>query len=147
MCRLRFYRNSVKASHTRWARGFSLVEIMVVVTLMALIIGVGTVYFSGVLAEGKVKTARNQAYEIAKAAELYKLQFGNYPASADGLRALVNPPRGEPFMEKLPLDPWKNEFNYANPGTHNPRGIDVWSNGPDGGKGTAEVEIGNWPEE
>lgn len=128
-------------------RGFSLIEIMVVVTLMAILVGVGTVYFMGQLEEGKVSAARAQAYEIAKTLDLYKMRMGTYPSLSEGLQALVNPPRGQGFYDKLPLDPWQREFNYAVPGTHNPRGVDVWSNGPDG-TGGPKNEIGNWqPEE
>lgn len=124
-------------------RGFSLIEIMVVVTLMAILIGVGTVYFMGQLEEGKIKTAQALSYEIAKAVELYKLRMGSYPTQSEGLEVLVNPPRGKSFYDKLPLDPWNREFNYAIPGTHNPKSFDVWSNGPDG-TGGPENEIGNW---
>lgn len=123
-------------------RGFSLVELMVVVTLMAILVGVGTVIVMGRLEEGKISTARTQAYEIAKALELYKLQIGDYPSVAEGLQVLANPPRGKPFLPEVPLDPWGREYNYAIPGTHNPRGFDVWSKGPKGEEG--EEDIGNW---
>lgn len=127
------------------ARGFSLIEIMVVVTLMAILVGVGTVFFMGRLEAGKISTARYQAYEIAKALDLYKLQTGSYPTASEGLEVLVTPTRGQPIMEKIPADPWGHEYNYAIPGTHNPKGFDVWSNGS-GAEGS-ESEIGNWREE
>lgn len=124
-------------------RGFSLIEIMVVVSLMAILVTLGTVYFMGRLEEGKIKTARTQAYEIAKALDLYKLQTGSYPSTAEGLDALTNPPRGgQPVMNEIPLDPWGNPFNYANPGTRNTKGVDVWSDGPGGEE--SEEPIGNW---
>lgn len=126
-------------------RGFSLIEIMVVITLIAIIAGLGTVYFMGRLEEGKMTTARTQAYELAKALDLYKLQTGSYPTSSEGLDVLVNPTRGQPIMEKLPLDPWNHPYNYAIPGTHNAKGFDVWSDGPNGQGG--EESIGNWAEE
>ena len=125
------------------ARGFSLIEIMVVVTLMAVLIGIGTVVVMDRLEEGKISTARTQAYEIAKAVDLYKLQTGNYPTLSEGLQVLANPPRGKPLMLEVPKDPWGREYNYALPGTHNPKSFDVWSNGPSG-DGDAESEIGNW---
>lgn len=127
----------------RAARGFSLIEIMVVVTLMAILVGVGTVFFMGRLEEGKIQTARTQAYEIAKALDLYKLQTGSYPSTSEGLEALTSPPRGgQPVMKEIPVDPWGNPFNYENPGTRNTKGIDVWSNGAGGEEG--EEAIGNW---
>ncbi len=131
-----------KAIKKAW-RGFSLIELMVVVTLMAVLVGIGTVYVMGRLAEGKISTARTQAFEIAKALDLYKLQTGAYPSTSEGLEVLVNPARGEPLMERLPQDPWQRPYNYANPGTHNPRSVDVWSDGPDGAEG-ADSAIGNW---
>jgi general secretion pathway protein G len=125
-----------------FARGFSLIEIMVVVTLVAIFIGFGTVYFMGQLQQGRETATRQQAYEIAKALDLYKLQTGNYPTTAEGLGVLTNPARGNPTMERIPLDPWGREYNYAIPGTHNPNGFDVWSDGPDGEGG--DSAIGNW---
>lgn len=131
-----------KAIKNAW-RGFSLIELMVVVTLMAVLVGIGTVYVMGRLAEGKISTARTQAFEIAKALDLYRLQTGSYPATTEGLDPLANPPRGEPLMEKVPLDPWGRPYNYENPGKQNPRSVDVWSDGPDGAQG-ADSAIGNW---
>lgn len=128
-----------------YMRGFSMIEMMVVVTLMAILAGVGTVLFMGRLEEGKKTTARTQALEIAKALDLYKLQTGAYPTTSEGLHVLANPTHGQPIMEKLPLDPWKREFNYAIPGVHNPKSFDVWSDGPNGEGG--ETAIGNWSEE
>ena len=128
----------------QFSRGFSLIEIMVVVTLMAILVGVGTVFFMGRLEDGKIETARTQAYEIAKALDLYKLQMGDYPTASEGLGALVNPPHGQPFMKEMPKDSWGHEYNYANPGVHNPRGVDVWSNGPSSGTEDGRQEIGNW---
>ncbi len=123
-------------------RGFSLIEIMVVVTLVAIFVGLGTVYFMGQLDKGKLDAARQQAIEIAKALDLYKLQNGSYPTSAQGLDVLVDPQRGPAIMNDLPKDPWGRDFNYAIPGTHNPRSFDVWSDGPNGDGG--ENAIGNW---
>jgi general secretion pathway protein G len=130
----------------RMMRGFTLIEIMVVVTLMAILMGLGATYLMKQLDRGKVGAARTQCYEIAKALDLYKLQVGNYPSASEGLEALVSPPRGKPIMDDLPLDPWGNAYNYAIPGTKNPKSFDVWSSGP-GGSEEDEPTIGNWPEE
>jgi general secretion pathway protein G len=97
------------------------------------------------LETGKISTARTQAYEIAKAIDLYKLQTGNYPTMSEGLQVLANPPKGKPLMSEVPKDPWGGEYNYAIPGTHNPRNFDVWTVIP-GADQTAESEIGNWRE-
>lgn len=126
-------------------RGFSLVEIMVVVTLVAIFVGLGTVYFMGQLDKGKIDAARQQSYEIAKALDLYKLQTGAYPSSSEGLDVLVNPARGQAIMTEIPKDPWGRDYNFANPGTHNQKGFDVWSDGPSGDGG--ENAVGNWRDE
>lgn len=136
--------NRKKIMSLRYAlRGFSLIEIMVVVTLMAILVGIGTVLVMGRLETGKISTARTQAYEIAKAVDLYKLQTGNYPTMSEGLQVLAQPPKGKPLMLEIPLDPWGREYNYAIPGTHNPKSFDVWSNGAEGEEGP-DAEIGNW---
>ncbi len=129
----------------RAVHGFSLIEIMVVVTLMAIFIGLGTVYFTGVLKEGKINAARTQVHELTKATDLYNLKTGGYPSTAEGLEILVHPHKGEPVMEEIPKDPWGRDYNYAIPGTHNPKGFDIWSDGPDGEGG--EASIGNWKSE
>lgn len=139
------YARSSTAMKNAW-RGFSLIELMVVVTLMAILVGIGTVYVMGRLAEGKITTARTQAYEIAKALDLYKLQTGSYPSASEGLEVLAKPARGEPLMEKVPNDPWGRPYNYAIPGTHNPKSFDVWSDGPEGAE-AGESDIGNWQPE
>lgn len=126
-------------------RGFSLVEIMVVVTLVAIFVGLGTVYFMGQLEKGKIDAARQQSFEIAKALDLYKLQTGNYPTASEGLDVLVNPTRGQAIMNEIPKDPWGRDYNYAIPGTHNTKHFDVWSDGPTGEGG--ESAVGNWREE
>jgi general secretion pathway protein G len=123
-------------------RGFSLIEIMVVVTLMGILMTIATVYFMGRLEEGRIQTARTQVHEISNALDLYKLSHGSYPTSAEGLDILIHPTRGQPMMQKLPLDPWNRSYNYEIPGSHNPKGFDVWSEGPNGEGG--EEAIGNW---
>lgn len=127
---------------TAQARGFSLIEIMIVLTLIALIvsaIGVGVLRQFGT---GQESTARSQAYEIAKNFDLYRLEFGKYPTQSEGFQALLNPPRGEPLLDRMPVDPWGNEFVYRYPGVKNRNKPDVYSKGKDPDKGQ---EIGNWP--
>jgi general secretion pathway protein G len=126
-------------------KGFSLVEIMVVILLVGLLAGAATVYFMGQLAQGRIDAARSQSYEIAKSVNLYKLRFGSFPDASEGLQALVNPKKGEPLMERLPKDPWGEEYIYTIPGVKNPASFDVRSKGPD--KVESDDDIGNWPEE
>lgn len=81
----------------------------------------------------------------------YQKQTGSFPATADGVWALIeSPPRIKgwtgPYLTKpaMPIDPWGQVYQYAFPGSHNgPGKFDIWSNGPDGLSGTAD-DIGNW---
>ena len=124
----------------------TLIEIMVVVAILGLLATAITMGVMGQLDDAKVQTARLKANEIAKAMDLYKIRNNGYPSTGEGINALVNPPKGQALFDELPVDPWDNPYNYANPGTHNSRRFDVWSNGPDGETGTAD-DVGNWKEE
>mgnify|MGYP001425423900 FL=1 len=128
------------------ARGMSLLEIMVVITLIGLVTAAVGVAVMNQLEKGQMDTARNQAYEIGKSIELYKLQNAGYPSTAQGLEALVSPPKGKPIMERVPQDPWGNDYIYVVPGAKNTIKFDVRSKGPDGVEGS-EDDVGNWAEE
>lgn len=80
----------------------------------------------------------------------YRIATGSYPTTAEGLQALVTPPSGKAdkfprggLIDKIPLDPWGEPYQYAYPGTRNKDSYDLWSKGPDKQSGTAD-DIGNW---
>lgn len=127
-------------------RGFSLLEIMVVITLIGLVTAAIGVAVMNQLEKGQMDTARSQAYEIAKSVELYKLQSGTFPTTGQGLTVLASPPKGKPLMDKVPKDPWGADYIYVIPGQKNASKFDVRSKGPDGQEGT-EDDVGNWPDE
>lgn len=127
-------------------RGMSLLEIMVVITLIGLVTAAIGVAVMGQLGEGQKKTATNQAYEIGKSLELYKLNNGRYPTTAEGLQVLVTPPKGKPIMDALPKDPWGADYIYTIPGQKNASKYDIRSKGQDGQEGT-EDDAGNWAAE
>jgi general secretion pathway protein G len=135
------------ATVTRAARrrGMSLLEIMVVITLIGLVTAAIGVAVIGQLGEGQAKAARNQAYQIAESIKIYKLNNGSYPTTGQGLSVLVTPPKGKPIMETMPKDPWGADYIYVIPGQKNPASFDVRSKGNDGQEGT-EDDVGNWPE-
>jgi general secretion pathway protein G len=127
-------------------RGFSLIEIMIVLTLIALIMaGIG-VAVMGQLEKGEISVVKSQAFELAKQLDLYRMETGKYPSASEGWQALVNPPKGEPLIEKVPVDRWGNEYLYINPGEKNRNKPDVRSKGPDGIENT-EDDIGNWSDD
>lgn len=127
-------------------KGMSLLEVMVVLVLIGLVASMVSVAVMNQLTKGEMDTARNQAFEIAKSVELYKLQAGSYPSTAQGLDVLANPPRGKPLMERVPRDPWGEDYIFLIPGQKNPSKFDVKSKGPDRQEGS-EDDIGNWPDD
>ena len=127
-------------------RGMSLLEIMVVITLIGLVAAAVSVAVMNQLEKGEMDTARNQAFEIGKSVELYKLQQGSYPSTAQGLSVLASPPKGKPIMERIPKDPWGEEYIFVIPGQKNSGKFDIRSKGPDRQEGT-EDDVGNWPDE
>lgn len=137
--------NKTNKRKVRSLPGMSLLEIMVVITLIGLVAGVVTVTVMNQLEKGEMDTARNQAFNIASSLKIYKVQQGKYPTTAQGLNVLANPPKGKAVMERVPTDPWGNDYIYTNPGQKNPTSFDIRSKGPDGQEGT-EDDVGNWAE-
>lgn len=135
-----------KQQRRRRQRGMTLIEIMVVITLLGIIAAAVGVAAVGMLEQGKIDTARAQANEIAKSADMFRVTVGRYPSNAEGLEILTNPPKGKPVMERIPKDPWNNEYQFLIPGTHNASKFDIKSFGPDGQEGGGD-DLGNWPEE
>ncbi len=127
-------------------RGMSLLEIMVVITLIGLITAAIGVAVMNQLSKGQSDSARSQAYEIGKSLELYRLQNGRYPTTSEGIAVLAKPPKGKPIMDSVPQDPWGNEYIFTAPGTKNPAKFDIRSKGSDGVENT-EDDVGNWAAE
>lgn len=105
-------------------RGFTFLEIMVVVAILAILAGLIIPRFVGRAEEARKTKAVVQMRELMKALELYKLDNGRYPTTEQGLLALVEEPTSEPkpkkwrqYLDKIPLDPWKNSFVYLCPGS------------------------------
>lgn len=146
---MRFDSTEVKAGgrRRRRARGMTLIEIMVVITLLGLIAAAVGVAAMNMLENGQVDTARTQCMELAKAMDTYKVMFGRYPTNSEGINALVTPPGGgKPVIERVPKDPWGGDYTYTIPGVKNPSKFDVRSNGPDRTEGGGD-DVGNWQPE
>jgi general secretion pathway protein G len=115
----------------RKERGFTLVELMVVIVLIGLLAGTVTVAVWPVLFKGKAEAARSQLKSFAEALEFYRMQQHRYPDSLDAL-VQADPEHGYPTgylknTRELPLDPWDEEFLYQG----NVESFRVWSKGPD----------------
>ena len=122
----------------------TLIEILVVVTILGLIAGIVGITVANQLEEAKIDTANVQVKNIAEALELYKIKFNRYPNTAEGLVALTKPPEGKkPLMETVPKDPWDAEYIFVCPGQHNPSKFDLQSKGPDA-IADSEDDIKNW---
>ena len=129
------------------SRGFSLIELLVVLVILAMLGGIVGPRVMQHLGRAKSDAARLQIEDFAAALDIYYLESGHYPSSSEGLRALVEAPGGNaawqgPYLKKMkiPLDPWGNEYGYESPGKHGP--YDLYSLGADGAPG-GEFENGD----
>jgi general secretion pathway protein G len=141
--------------YTRQSRGFTLIELMVVIVILGVLAGLIVPRIMGRPDEAKQLKAKMQIESIETALKLYKLDNGSYPTTDQGLDALVNradtPPlpgkwRDGGYLEKgkVPSDPWGNTFVYLSPGVHGD--VDLVSYGADGvsgGEGKNQ-DINNW---
>ncbi len=143
------FRYSPKA---RRNRGFTLMEILVVLAILGLLAGLAISKLGNIHENAKIDATGLFVNNTIKVPLFsYKMNMGDYPSTQDGLQALVTPPSNKadrwrgPYVEgsKIPLDPWGETYHYAYPGTHNKDGYDIWSSGPDHQSGTAD-DIGNW---
>lgn len=120
-------------------RGFTLIEILVIVAILALLASLVGPQVMGVLGGQKSKTALVQIAEIEKALDVFKLEVGRYPTSSEGLQALVTRPGGVaiwngPYLRGgVPSDPWGKPYVYSNPGPNG--GVQIMSYGGDGAPG------------
>ena len=139
-----FFKAFFKANAKEASKGFSLLEIMVTITIMTMIMGAVGVGVMGYLDKSKIKQAKIDIGTISNALDLYKTEFGRYPDSDDGLSRLVE----EKILKekKVPLDPWGNEYVYIYPGSNNEDAFDLYSFGPDGKEGGND-DITNWEDE
>jgi general secretion pathway protein G len=125
---------------SRASSGFTLVEMLVVLTIIALILGIVGPRVLGYLGESRVKTARLQIESFSSALDLYYVDTGRYPSTSEGLNALVQRPSDVGFWNgpyvkggRVPPDPWGNAYVYRSPADTAP--YEIVSHGPDGDRG------------
>jgi len=138
-------------SARRSDRGFTLVEMLVVITIIALIMALVGPRVLNYLTDAKIKTAKIQIASFENALDLYYLDANRYPSTSEGLRALVERPGGTvvwtgPYLKgnTVPNDPWGKPYVYRSPGEHGP--YDIMSYGADGQQGGtgADGDITSW---
>lgn len=134
-------------------RGFTLIEIMVVVVIMGILAALVVPKLMGRTDDARIIAAKQDIATIMQALKLYKLDNQRYPTTDQGLQALITKPNGGPaangwkaggYLDKLPNDPWKNPYQYLSPGIKGE--VDVFSYGADnqsGGTGN-DADIGSW---
>lgn len=142
--------------HTRnnKQRGFTLIEIMVVLVILGVMAALVVPRVLGRTDDARKVAAKSDISSIMNALKLYNLDNLRYPTIQQGLQALANKPNIAPiptsykdggYLDKLPTDPWGNAYQYQNPGKHGE--IDVYSYGPDGETSAGEDGqgvIGSW---
>lgn len=134
----------------RKQRGFTLIEIMVVVVILGILAAFVVPNLMDKPVQAKITKAKSDITVIESALDLYRLDNNRYPSTDEGLDALMDKPADAPawkeggYIKKLPKDPWGNDYQYLNPGIHST--IDIFSYGGDGADGgdAVNADIGNW---
>lgn len=136
-----------KAKRVR--RGFTLIELMLVLVILGVLAGVVVPKLIGSAEKSKVTAAQSGVHVLNGVIQTFYMHCKRFPTSEEGLNALVTKPADAdgwagPYIEPNNLkDPWDQQYHYVYPGTHNPDGFDVYSSGPDKQDGTGD-DIGNW---
>jgi general secretion pathway protein G len=140
----------MKPISLRRHRGFTLLELLVVLVVLGLLAGIVAPKYFAQLGRSETKVAKAQIEGLGKALDLYRLEVGHYPSTEQGLQALVAAPPEEgkwtgPYLQKkLPQDPWGRSYVYRYPGENSE--YDLFSLGKDGQPGGdgENAEVTNW---
>lgn len=133
--------------------GFTLIEIMVVVVILGILAALVVPKVMSRPDEARVVAAKQDIAALMQALKMYRLDSKRYPTTEQGLQALTTKPAQTPvpdnwkaggYVERLPVDPWGNPYQYLNPGLHGE--IDVFSYGADGTAGGEgfDADVGSW---
>lgn len=141
-----FLRHSARAAR----RGFTLMEMLIVLSIIALLMGMVIFQVSDLTSGAKPEKVKSDLLTFKEMLASYELDNGSLPTTDQGIKALWEkpttepvPPRWHSLLEGQVLDPWNHPYQYRNPGKHNPDKYDIFSMGPDGLPDTDD-DIGNW---
>ncbi len=142
--------NHPVSTRRRW-RGFTLIELMVVLVIIGVLAALIVPNVLDRASDARVTAARTDINNLMQALKLYKLDNQRFPSAEQGLQALVKKPTAgtvpsnwRPYLDKLPQDPWGKPYQYLSPGLK--AEIDVMSFGADGQAGGegANADLGSW---
>ena len=136
-------------------RGFTLLELLVVIAVLAILAGLVAPMVLDNVGQAKEQAARTQIEMLGLALDAYRLDTGAYPTTDQGLAALREPPadgmesptwRGPYLRKAVPLDPWGRPYVYRSPGDVNPASYDLLTNGRDGAPGgeREDADVVSW---
>jgi len=129
--------------------GFTLIEVMVVVVILGILAAVLVPKVMDRPEQARITKAKQDIRALESSLNLYKLDNFDYPTTDQGLEALATKPDISPepprwksggYVDRMPLDPWQQPYQYLNPGVHGT--IDIYSTGPD--RQPSDDDIGNW---
>ena len=139
-----------KRSHSKNQKGFTLIELIVVLVILGLLAGVVGPRLWNRVGQSKTQVARLQIEQLGTALSLFRFDVGHYPTSSQGLQALMEDQGIQnwsgPYLEKktVPKDPWSRDYQYRSPGQYGDH--DLWSNGADGMEGGEgeDADVNSW---
>ncbi len=133
----------------RDSRGFTLVELLLVLVILAVLAAVVVPKFTKRSEQARIAAATTDIANLGVALDSFEVDVGRYPTNDEGLRALMELPgnakdwKGPYLKRSLGNDPWGHPYIYKAPGSHNASGYDLYSYGPDGQEGGSD-DIDNW---
>ena len=146
-----YKRNTMKK--VRREKGFSLIELLLVLVILAALASVIVPKFAGRGKQAKVTATQVEIQNLSSALSTFEIENDRFPTTSEGLKALIEKPANangweKPYLQKqeIPKDPWANEYMYRQPGQRNEYSYDLSSAGPDG-KFNTEDDITNWAAE
>jgi general secretion pathway protein G len=126
---------------------FTLIELLLVLVILAVLAAVVVPKFTGRSDDARIAAAKTDIANMGTALDAFEVDNGRYPATDEGIQALVTQPQNAPkwkqYLQQMKSDPWGHPYQYRYPGQNNPSGYDLWSWGKDGRDGGGD-DIDNW---